>query len=107
MGDPGAPGANRGALVVLAFDTAGSACSVAVGRGELVLAHERREMRHGHAEALLPMIDRVMAAAGVVPPPHHILARSAGPGGVTRHPTGPSAPARLGVGAGARRPGAA
>jgi tRNA threonylcarbamoyladenosine biosynthesis protein TsaB len=83
MGDRDAPGADRGALAALAFDTAGSACSVAVGRGELVLAHERREMRHGHAEALLPMIDRVVEAANLVPADLGVVAVSVGPGGFT------------------------
>lgn len=76
MSDPRAP-------VVLAFDTAGSACSVAVGRGEQVLAHERQEMRHGHAEALLPMIDRVMAAAGLPPATIDMVGVTVGPGGFT------------------------
>jgi tRNA threonylcarbamoyladenosine biosynthesis protein TsaB len=56
---------------------------VAVGRGDAVLAHERREMRHGHAEALLPMIDRVMADAGLTPAEIKIVAVSVGPGGFT------------------------
>jgi tRNA threonylcarbamoyladenosine biosynthesis protein TsaB len=83
MPDPRATGGDRRALVVLAFDTAGSACSVAVGRGEATLAQERREMRHGHAEALLPMIDRAMAAAALIPADIDIVATSIGPGGFT------------------------
>jgi tRNA threonylcarbamoyladenosine biosynthesis protein TsaB len=69
--------------VVLAFDTAGSACSVAVERDGLLLAQERREMRHGHAEALLPMIDRVMSAAELGPADIDNIAVSVGPGGFT------------------------
>lgn len=69
--------------VVLAFDTAGSACSVAVGRESGVLACERQEMRHGHAEALLPMIDRVVAAAGLAAADIDVVAVSTGPGGFT------------------------
>jgi len=83
MPDPRAPGADRRAAVVLAFDTAASACSVAVGRGDAVLAYERRDMRHGHAESLLPMIDRAMAAAGLAPGAIDIVAVSVGPGGFT------------------------
>ena len=60
-----------------------SACSATVGRGRVVLAHERREMRHGHAEALLPMIDRVMTTAGLAPAEIDIVAVSIGPGGFT------------------------
>ncbi|HXP03000.1 MAG TPA: tRNA (adenosine(37)-N6)-threonylcarbamoyltransferase complex dimerization subunit type 1 TsaB, partial [Stellaceae bacterium] len=69
--------------VVLAFDTAGSACSVAVGRDGTVLGYERREMRHGHAEALLPMIGRVMTVAGLAATEIDFVAVSTGPGGFT------------------------
>jgi len=80
---PKAPRADRGGPLVLAFDTAGSACSAAVGSGDAVLAHERQEMRYGHAEALLPMIDRVIAAAGATPAGLAVIAVSVGPGGFT------------------------
>jgi hypothetical protein len=70
-------------LTLLAIDTAGSACSVAVGRGIAVLAAERQTMRHGHAEALLPMIDRVMETAGVLPAALDGVAVAVGPGGFT------------------------
>ena len=83
MPDTRATGGDRRAPVVLAFDTAGSACSVAIGRGDATLAHERRAMRHGHAEALLPMIDRVTDAAGLAPADIEIVAVSVGPGGFT------------------------
>jgi tRNA threonylcarbamoyladenosine biosynthesis protein TsaB len=83
MPDPRATGDGRRAPAVLAFDTAGSACSVAVGRAGAVLAHEWREMRHGHAEALLPMIDRVMSVAGLDPSAVGRVAVSVGPGGFT------------------------
>jgi tRNA threonylcarbamoyladenosine biosynthesis protein TsaB len=75
--------ADRGAPLILAFDTAGSACSVAVGDGDAILACERQEMRYGHAEALLPMIDRVIAAAGAAPAGLTAVAVSTGPGGFT------------------------
>lgn len=78
-----APGADPGAPLVLALDTAGSACSVALGRGETLLGHERREMRHGHAETLLPMVDRVVEAAAVSPAAIEVVAVSVGPGGFT------------------------
>jgi tRNA threonylcarbamoyladenosine biosynthesis protein TsaB len=69
--------------VVLAFDTAGSACSVAVARGDSVLGAERHAMRHGHAEALLPMIGRVIKAAGLAPVDIDGVAVTVGPGGFT------------------------
>jgi tRNA threonylcarbamoyladenosine biosynthesis protein TsaB len=83
MANPSVPGTNRGAAVMLAFDTTGSACSVAVSHNNNVLAQERREMRHGHAENLLPMIDRVMARAGLLPTAIDTIVVSVGPGGFT------------------------
>lgn len=75
---------DRGAgPTLLAIETAGSACSAAVGRGPVVLAAERRAMRYGHAEALLPMIDRVVAASGVSRAALDRVAVAVGPGGFT------------------------
>ena len=75
---------DRGAgPTLLAIETAGSACSAAVGRGPVVLAAERQAMRYGHAEALLPMIDRVVAAGGVSRAALDGIAVAVGPGGFT------------------------
>jgi tRNA threonylcarbamoyladenosine biosynthesis protein TsaB len=102
MARESAPGASQGAPVALAFETAGSACSVAVGRGDALLAHERREMRHGHAEALLPMIDRAIAAAGFDPAAIDIVAVSVGPGGFTGIRAGLAAAHGVALASGAR-----
>jgi len=102
MPDPRATGTDRRAPVMLAFDTAGSACSVAIGRGDALLAHERREMRHGHAEALLPMIDRVTHAAELAPSAIDIIAVSLGPGGFTGIRAGLAAAQGLALAARAR-----
>jgi tRNA threonylcarbamoyl adenosine modification protein YeaZ len=48
-----------------------------------VLAQEWQEMRHGHAEALLPMIDRVVSTARLAPSAIARIAVSVGPGGFT------------------------
>lgn len=69
--------------VVLAMETAGSACSVAVGRGGVVLAAESRALRHGHGEALFPMIGRVMRQSGLAPSQLDAVATAIGPGGFT------------------------
>jgi tRNA threonylcarbamoyladenosine biosynthesis protein TsaB len=75
---------DRGAgPTLLAIETAGSACSAAVGRGRVVLAAEREPMRYGHAEALLPMIDRVAMASGVPRAALDGVAVAVGPGGFT------------------------
>lgn len=68
---------------LLAIETAGSACSVAVVRGDAVAAAERRPLRHGHAEILLPMIARVMREAGLQPRELDWVAAAVGPGGFT------------------------
>jgi tRNA threonylcarbamoyladenosine biosynthesis protein TsaB len=74
---------HRNGPTLLAIDTAGAACSVAVGRSATLLAAERRAMRHGHAEALLPMIDRAMEAAALSPTAIDGVAVAVGPGGFT------------------------
>jgi tRNA threonylcarbamoyladenosine biosynthesis protein TsaB len=52
-------------LKILAVDTALGACSAAVLDGEKILAHQFVEMARGHAEALAPMVQDVMAEAGI------------------------------------------
>jgi tRNA threonylcarbamoyladenosine biosynthesis protein TsaB len=90
------------ASLMLAIETAGSACSAAVLRGAAVLACDRRAMRHGHAEALLPMIDRVTEAAGLAPAALEIVAAAAGPGGFTGIRVGLAAAHGIALAAGAR-----
>ncbi len=68
---------------LLAIETAGSACSAALVRGDRVVAAERRALRHGHAEVLLPVIDRVMAEAGLAAGDLDVVAAAVGPGGFT------------------------
>jgi tRNA threonylcarbamoyladenosine biosynthesis protein TsaB len=48
-------------MMILALDSALSGCSVALCEGQAVHAQESRELAHGHAEILLPMVKRVMA----------------------------------------------
>ena len=70
---------------VLAIDTALDACSAAVldtARAEIVAA-ESRVMARGHAEALIPMIARVMAAAAIEFGGLDRIAVTVGPGSFT------------------------
>ncbi|CAL8979403.1 tRNA threonylcarbamoyladenosine biosynthesis protein TsaB [Rhodoplanes serenus] len=70
---------------VLALDTALAACSAAVfdlDRGG-VLAHESRPMERGHAEALMPMIARVMSEADLEFGDLDRIAVTIGPGSFT------------------------
>src|SRR5262252_4449145 len=70
---------------VLAIDTALEACSAAVldtARTEIVAA-ESRVMARGHAEALIPMIARVMAASRIEFNELDRIAVTIGPGSFT------------------------
>jgi len=54
-------------MLILAIDTALDACAAAVldtGANKLI-AEESQAMKRGHAEALMPLIARVMKASGV------------------------------------------
>ena len=59
-------------------------------------------MRHGHAEALLPMIDRVTAAAGYSPEQIEAVAVTVGPGGFTGIRAGLAAARGIVIASGAR-----
>ncbi len=53
-------------VFVLGFDTAMDACQAAiVARNGAVVAEAREDMKRGHAEALIPMISRVLDEAGL------------------------------------------
>ncbi len=77
-------------MIVLAFDTSGTACSVAVadaGHGEPGSAPgiapgiaQSREVVRGHAEALMPMVADVMAEAGLRFDALDLIAVTVGPG---------------------------
>ena len=70
-------------MKVLAFDTALGACSVAlVEKGE-ALASEQRLQVQGQAESLLPLIERVLGAAGRSYGDLDLIAVTIGPGTFT------------------------
>lgn len=68
---------------VLAFDTAGAACSAAVLRGATVQARRFRAMARGQAEALMPMIAAVLEEARTPVEALDLIAVTTGPGGFT------------------------
>lgn len=68
---------------ILALDAAGHACSAALWRDGAVAARETRPMSHGQAVELLPMIQRVIAAAGLTLRQVARIAVTIGPGGFT------------------------
>ena len=68
---------------ILAVDTALGACSAAILADKTVLAHEHRAMLRGHAEALAPMVQALMARAGIGFPAIDRIAVTTGPGTFT------------------------
>lgn len=88
-------------MLILAIDTALEACAVAVLDTEAssLRAHEARAMARGHAEALMPMIDRVMQAAGLSFSALDRIAVTVGPGSFTGLRVGISAARGLGLAA--------
>jgi len=70
-------------VIILAVDTALGACSVALLRGEEILAHIFEPMDRGHAERLAPMVDEAMTQANLDFPELDRLAVTTGPGTFT------------------------
>ena len=96
MTDAGSP------RVVLALDSAGSACSVAVSLGEEVVAEERIDTMHGQAEALLPLVDKAMREAGQHPAALDLVVATVGPGSFTGIRAGLAAARGIALATGAR-----
>ncbi|OAF08278.1 tRNA threonylcarbamoyladenosine biosynthesis protein TsaB [Bradyrhizobium centrolobii] len=91
-------------MLILAIDTALEACAAAVldtDAGEL-LAQESRLMKRGHAEALMPMIARVMQSADLAFTALDRIAVTVGPGSFTGLRVGISA--ARGIALAAKRP---
>lgn len=70
-------------MIVLAFDTALGACTAGVWRDGSMLAEEHALMPQGHAEALMPMIERVMSQANLTYNALDRIAVTVGPGSFT------------------------
>jgi tRNA threonylcarbamoyl adenosine modification protein YeaZ len=87
---------------VLAIDTALAACSAAVLDTEraAVTAHESLPMQRGHAEALMPLIKRVMERSGLGFADLDRVAVTTGPGSFTGLRVGIAAARGLGLAAG-------
>jgi tRNA threonylcarbamoyladenosine biosynthesis protein TsaB len=66
---------------VLGIDTSAAACSAALWRDGAIVARERLAMARGHAEALMPMIERIMR--GTAYESLDAVAVTAGPGAFT------------------------
>jgi tRNA threonylcarbamoyladenosine biosynthesis protein TsaB len=87
---------------VLAIDTALGACAAAVldTAAGAIIAHESQTMQRGHAEALMPLIKRVMESAGFTFADLDRIAVTTGPGSFTGLRVGIAAARGLGLAAG-------
>ena len=88
-------------MIILAIDTALDACSAAVldtSAGKII-ALESQPMQRGHAEALMPLIARVMKEAGVAFTALDRIAVTTGPGSFTGLRVGLSAARGIGLAA--------
>jgi tRNA threonylcarbamoyladenosine biosynthesis protein TsaB len=72
-------------MLILAIDTALDACAAAVLDTEAgkLIAQESQAMKRGHAEALMPLIARVIAASGIAFTSLGRIAVTTGPGSFT------------------------
>src|SRR5215831_6358450 len=72
-------------MLILAIDTALDACAAAVLDTEAggLVAHESQPMKRGHAEALMPLIARVMHQSGLSFAALDRIAVTTGPGRFT------------------------
>jgi tRNA threonylcarbamoyladenosine biosynthesis protein TsaB len=89
-------------MLILAIDTALDACAAAVldtGSSRLI-ARESQPMKRGHAEALMPLIARVMKEAGLPFAALDRVAVTAGPGSFTGLRVGLSAARGIALAAG-------
>lgn len=89
-------------MLVLAIDTALEACAAAVldTDSATLIASESQAMARGHAEALMPLIERVMVAADIGFSALDRIAVTTGPGSFTGLRVGISAARGLGLAAG-------
>jgi tRNA threonylcarbamoyladenosine biosynthesis protein TsaB len=89
-------------MLILAIDTALDACAAAVvdTRNAKVIARESQAMKRGHAEALMPLIARVMKEAAVGFDALGRIAATTGPGSFTGLRVGLSAARGIALAAG-------
>ena len=88
-------------MIVLGIDTGGGACSVALTKDGHPLRISSTPMRHGHAEHLVPAIERVLAECGLTPSALGLIGVTVGPGAFTGLRVGLAAAGGLALATGA------
>ncbi len=68
---------------ILAFDAAGSSCSVAVAAGDDILCLKHLAMARGQTETLLPMVDAALRESGLHASALDMIVATVGPGSFT------------------------
>jgi tRNA threonylcarbamoyladenosine biosynthesis protein TsaB len=84
-------------MILLALECSGNGCSAAVAADDRMLAHEFEPMARGQSERLIPMIQRVMAAAQLDFAALGSIAVTVGPGAFTGVRIGIAAARGLGL----------
>lgn len=69
--------------LILGFDTSAAHCAAALLSGEKIVSARHEEMARGQAERLMPMIEEVLAEAGVTPRDLTAIGVGTGPGNFT------------------------
>ena len=87
---------------ILALDASRAACSVAVLRDGAIVAADGTAMARGQAEAMMPMVERALATAGLKAADAGIIAVPVGPGSFTGIRIALSAARGLALATGAR-----
>lgn len=88
--------------LLIALDCSAGACSVAVTDAGEPRAFERMDLVRGHAEVLMPMVERVLADAGCTACDLESVAATVGPGSFTGLRIGLAAARGLALAVGAR-----
>lgn len=87
-------------MIILAIDTAGAACSVALWRDGAILSRQVEPMARGQAEMLMPMVRSLVDRVGVALADIDLFAVTIGPGAFTGLRIGIAASAGMALAAG-------